>query len=71
MCDKIKVFTMTADFGCNTRLICMDKEELLNNLGDVLNEVDLNEIEIDDTITISVKVITKEELDSMPEFDGC
>lgn len=71
MSTKIKVLMMSAAFSCGAQLICRTKEELMNNLDGTLDGFSLDDVETGDKIIITVKEMAREELNNLPEFDGC
>lgn len=71
MSEKVKVLTMNAAFDCGAQLICRTKEDLMNNINGALDGFRFDDVETGDEIIISVKEMTTDELDKLPEFDGC
>jgi len=69
--EKVKIFTVSADFGCRSKIICRDKKDVLEHLDGLLSSVDLNDVDLDDTLIITVKEMSTKELENAPEFEGC
>lgn len=66
--EKVKVFHVTAAFGCNREIAVETIKEVLAHIENELSE---STPDIGDSLTITVGQMTRKQINELAEFDGC
>ena len=71
MSEKKRIVHVSAGFQCDRIIVCESLQDVMIHVDAELENTDVKDLDVGDSITITIAEATQEELDKLVEFDGC